>query len=664
MSDSEDDFVPRSGSGGASDAALAAATSASREKADAYLDKHAALIDLQMQQVRLQNENLRQQDEYELSHLRWRRFNDQMAGAAQIMLVGLGMLIVVAVAAAIWNASQADGLVVDSFSVPPSFAASGMNGDVVADDITQKLAAIRGITNAHSLVSSKDVRQEHDKDIKVEIPQTGISLSEAWRYLRLWLGNERHLSGHLRSLPDGQIALNVSLGGADSFNFTGKPGDLDRLEDQAAERVFATVDPVNTVVYLDAKGREAESIEAAKHVIALGGNKGELADAYSLYSNMIRDIDGDVEQSLAEAKLALAIDPKTVPPHLEVMRSERLLGHDEAVLEQARLIADLHPEDNIGSWRTANGLGIVRQLASFYRAMETGDFAELLVQPCTTSTCSLSEAALRRAGDAARLHDPELSKASIAQALAAATASKNDLTQTGNVDKIQLARTKYYLDASLGHWDAAANDARNLSDAVMADEDYGVRNRTLQALTQVLPLLADALARSGDLRNARGTIEATPTDCYDCERVRGEIDALDHNSRHAAFWFARAVHDAPSIPFAYADWGAMLLRAGQYDDAIAKFKQANEKGPHFADPREMWGEALMLRNRSDLALAKFEEANKYAPNWGRLHLKWGEALFYAGKKDEAKKQIAAAATLDLSAADKVQLATMSARHGQ
>src|SRR5580692_6515934 len=167
MSDSEDDFVPRSGSGGASDTALAAATSASREKADAYLDKHAALIDLQMQQVRLQNENLRQQDEYELSHLRWRRFNDQMAGAAQIMLVGLGMLIVVAVAAAIWNASQADGLVVDSFSVPPSFAASGMNGDVVADDITQKLAAIRGITNAHSLVSSKDVRQEHDKDIKV-----------------------------------------------------------------------------------------------------------------------------------------------------------------------------------------------------------------------------------------------------------------------------------------------------------------------------------------------------------------------------------------------------------------------------------------------------------------------------------------------------------------
>jgi cytochrome c-type biogenesis protein CcmH/NrfG len=70
----------------------------------------------------------------------------------------------------------------------------------------------------------------------------------------------------------------------------------------------------------------------------------------------------------------------------------------------------------------------------------------------------------------------------------------------------------------------------------------------------------------------------------------------------------------------------------------------------------MWGEALMQENRSDLALAKFEEANKYAPKWGRLHLKWGEALTYSGKKDQAQKQFALAASLDLSADDKATLA--------
>jgi tetratricopeptide (TPR) repeat protein len=105
----------------------------------------------------------------------------------------------------------------------------------------------------------------------------------------------------------------------------------------------------------------------------------------------------------------------------------------------------------------------------------------------------------------------------------------------------------------------------------------------------------------------------------------------------------------------------MLLRQGHLDNAIARFSIASTKGPHFADPLEMWGEALILKNRSDLALSKFEEADRYAPNWGRLHLKWGEALIYAGKKAEARKQLAVAAGLDLSAVDKTSLAKWTTR---
>jgi Flp pilus assembly protein TadD len=99
----------------------------------------------------------------------------------------------------------------------------------------------------------------------------------------------------------------------------------------------------------------------------------------------------------------------------------------------------------------------------------------------------------------------------------------------------------------------------------------------------------------------------------------------------------------------------MLLRRGDYDGAIAKFAEAHQKGPHFADPLELWGEALMQKNRSDLALEKFEEANKYAPLWGRLHMKWGEAFFYLGRKDEARAQYQAASGMDLSAEDRASL---------
>jgi tetratricopeptide (TPR) repeat protein len=106
----------------------------------------------------------------------------------------------------------------------------------------------------------------------------------------------------------------------------------------------------------------------------------------------------------------------------------------------------------------------------------------------------------------------------------------------------------------------------------------------------------------------------------------------------------------------------MLLLAGKYDAAVAKFQIANQKGPHFGDPLEMWGEALILENRSDLALAKFAEADKCAPKWGRLHLKWGEALAYLGKTGDAKAQFAIATGLDLSPADKAVLKKWMAAH--
>jgi tetratricopeptide (TPR) repeat protein len=105
----------------------------------------------------------------------------------------------------------------------------------------------------------------------------------------------------------------------------------------------------------------------------------------------------------------------------------------------------------------------------------------------------------------------------------------------------------------------------------------------------------------------------------------------------------------------------MLLAEGDADGAIEKFKLANRRGPHFADPLEGWGEALMAKNQSHLALAKFTEATKYAPNWGRLHLKWGEALIYAGNPAQAKTEFARAAALDLTLSEKSELAR--APHG-
>ncbi len=211
---------------------------------------------------------------------------------------------------------------------------------------------------------------------------------------------------------------------------------------------------------------------------------------------------------------------------------------------------------------------------------------------------------------------------------------------------------------ALGDWRAASNDIKAMMSMPHARNDQTperVRRVPKRGLNAMARLLALAEAKTGDMTAARETIGKTALDCYTCLVVRGQIAAITGNTKQAEDWYRRAITFAPSIPFAYADWGQMLLGAHDYDGAIAKFFLANQKGPHFADPLEMWGEALMMKNRSDLALVKFEEAAKYAPNWGLLHLKWGEALFYAGQKIEAKKQFAIAATLDLTPSEKSEL---------
>ena len=179
--------------------------------------------------------------------------------------------------------------------------------------------------------------------------------------------------------------------------------------------------------------------------------------------------------------------------------------------------------------------------------------------------------------------------------------------------------------------------------------------------SQFWPFVAMGFALQGEFKTAHEWIDKTPADCMQCLDLRGRIDGLEKNWRGAEYWFARAVREAPSIPEPYSAWGHVLVQKGDYDGAIAKLKIAHEKGPNFADPLEMWGEALLAKHRPEEALVKFREANDHAPNWGRLHLKWGEALVAAGRKDEAQTHFVRAATLDLSAAEKSELAHV--KHG-
>jgi predicted Zn-dependent protease len=609
------------------------------DEAREYLRKQSRIADLQI-------DKLGKEDEYELSHLRWRRFNDQMRGAIQIMTIAVGAVVVIALGAALWNASQADGLVVDAFSVPAGYAARGVGGDVVASDLNNHLAAVRERAIGYSYSTASSISRDNVNALSVEIPDTGISIAAVWRALRGWLGHERHLSGNLRESSDGTLVLTATLDSGAAITVGGR--DLDRIEQDVAEKVFCIFDHVSCVNYFLGIERydELENLD----LLTSANDATAMSMAFAVKGFVLFAIRGKQDRGIALSKIGETYAPAFATPHKLLTVEYDARGRVAAILDEARQILTLKESDQPKHLQ-GQGFATMRREALHDIDRWHGDFSDALRHVCA-GACAGPGDPLDKAWLEFMSHDSASARASVDRA-----------ALFGDPDEVVLAGVQTLARVEANDWAGVAERAR--AGIAFHDRDRNLWTRFANSGTalQLKGLLAVAQAKLGDIAGAKATLAATGGDCYSCLVARGDVDAVERNLGGASFWYAAADRQAPDVPFACFRWGALLMAKGDYNGAIAKFALANKKGPHFADPLEMWGEALMLKNRSDLALEKFEEANKYAPNWGQLHLKWGEALVYVGKREEAKTQFAIAAGLDLSTSDKSELAKMSAAHG-
>ena len=148
--------------------------------------------------------------------------------------------------------------------------------------------------------------------MKVDIPETGVSLTQAWRYLKLWLGDERHVRGSLRPDGDGRIRMTVTLEGEPPASFAGPAGELDKIEQRAAEHVYAGIEPINYVIYLENNYRFDEVMAALPAMIDAAQTQEDRADAFGVTADFIMRIKGDFALALARARIARSGAPKKI----------------------------------------------------------------------------------------------------------------------------------------------------------------------------------------------------------------------------------------------------------------------------------------------------------------------------------------------------------------
>ena len=274
----------------------------------------------------------------------------------------------------------------------------------------------------HSFSTSKDVTKEGENEICVEIPEAGISLSEVLRDLRAWLGHERHATGNLRDIGDGRSHSPYSVAGLTAVSVTGHVHDLDRMESEAAEAVFAEIDPVNIVNYLSSKGRVADALAAAARYVPIARTPIERADLYSLWSYTTLGATGDYPLAIARAREGVAIDPHLAVTHTQLIRFYSELGWDEKLLREAEIVPSLSVSDQPEAHR-AHGFAEMQAYALNMIARLHGDFAN--AWGCRR-TCTETQQFLSHANMIALQHEPSEAFRLIDAAIAAGAADPAD----------------------------------------------------------------------------------------------------------------------------------------------------------------------------------------------------------------------------------------------
>jgi tetratricopeptide (TPR) repeat protein len=628
--------------------ALAIGVRRGRRKAGAD-PKMDAFLDEQTELARLQKEHLHEQRELILSRLRWGRFSDRMKALLQVMTSLVGLAVVALVAAMAWQAHEARGLVIDAFSVPPDLARGGLTGEVVAGRFLDKLQAMQKAT-AQSDRPAQSFQDNWGSEIKVEIPETGLTFGEFEKLLRDKLGRVRHVSGELLKTPSG-IALTARIGDEPPETFTGAEGDFDALAQKAAESVYRSSQPYRYAEYLDAHGRVDEATAAVAD-LAQNGPPNERGWAYAKWAMMDINDHGDVAAAHVHAGRGLGFTPGSdLRARISLVNAAIWLGDEETDLRVSRMLereVQKRLPDTSSFFFMENrllGTAWLQFILPDYRgAAATWLQTANEDRPFETVADGMAATAY------ALSHDP-----GAARRIVATTPARDETSYMGLVaDGAFTALPVYWIAAETGDWAAALADARRIDDWLEANRSH----RPIYGLMQnvwIWPLEAMAEAKSGDRASAEALIGKTPLGCYLCLRVRGQIATMAGDRVSAERWFAEAVRQAPSPPFAYAEWGRARLDLGDPDGAIAELALARGKGPRFADPAETWGEALMRKGDYAGAATRFAEADKDAPNWGQNHLMWGEALMLAGRYPAARAQFGRANDLELSRPDRAAL---------
>jgi len=555
----------------------------------------------QTQLLRVQKEHLNDEHALRLEHLRnqlreenVRRIGLRLRVSFQLFLVLIAIVIGFGIAIMIHDAVSSRSVVVESFDAPAALAERGLTGKVVASGVLDELNRLQSATRTTAV--KRDLSTAWSSEVKLAVPETGVSISELSRMLKARFGHDLHINGDLVRSEAGGLALTVRGDGIAPQTFTGSSADLATLTTDAAEYVYAQSEPAPWAYYLQNAQRNDEAITFCRDRYA-SADKADRPYLLNVWANALAAKGGSIRESLELYRSALKLKPDYWVAYNNVMNALWDLGEEE------------------GAWRIGNDMRaaaggrpgrapevLYENWDAFTWNLEPWLNATIADVDASAGVGSTTESSAITVGDIeARLHDP------VAAELALQTTKEDAKDPT-------IAAIAHFVRGRL---------AAEAGDTAKAASEMGAFNTAYSdpAVSSQYPgyncWVAPAEEAAGHPDKADAVLKAGGS-FVDCYRFRGDI--LDHRGDWVAAQkaYPDAVALAPDLPAGYYSWGVALAKHADLSGAESKLKDANRRAPHWADPLKAWGDVLARQGKTKEALAKYDEALKYAPNWTQL----------------------------------------------
>jgi tetratricopeptide (TPR) repeat protein len=314
-------------------------------------------------------------------------------------------------------------------------------------------------------------------------------------------------------------------------------------------------------VWLNRHDRFDEAMQAMRRLLNVGDSTDRL---WAL--NGLGSFATNAQEARSILRFALQLQPTFIQPWIDLAQVEQQSGHDEAALAAAKKAAELLSSGGAAAKISREWLpGDVHSARAVARSM-LGDYMAAAAEMdawADQASQPVRRFLARRRNAVALVRAHDLGPGILGFGI---TSTTWDAPLAGGANGDKTYVLSVLIAVEQGDWGQVVKEAERLKALHLPL----YTQQTFPALLD--PTLAEAYARTGRSSEADALLNSIPLDVYDGWRARGRVAALRNDYTHAEHAFSEAVHQAPSIPHSYKDWGDLLMLQGDAAGAIAKYE--------------------------------------------------------------------------------------------